>query len=153
MKRFWEKVSPPVASGCREWAGATTSKGYGNFYLNGRHVSAHRVSWELSRGRIPDGLFVCHRCDNRRCVNPSHLFLGTAKDNTQDMLKKGRCRNLGSHKGEAHHFAKLTADKVRIARALYETGQHSQQEIASLFGVGQTSMGDAVRGRTWAHIK
>lgn len=93
-ERFWEKVRRVGPSSCWEWTAHCDRRGYGEIGSSGNrgkpHLRAHRVSWEIHNGPIPDGLFVLHRCDNRKCVNPHHLFLGTAKDNTQDMLAKGR---------------------------------------------------------------
>lgn len=97
--RFWSKVSyGPSASSmigqeCWPWTGAASDEGYGRFLLNGRnggYVMAHRYAWEQANGPIPDGLFVLHRCDNPRCVNPWHLFLGTKGDNNRDRAAKGR---------------------------------------------------------------
>lgn len=77
-------------SGCWHFIGSLSKTGYGVVGLNGKVIGAHRAAWILTNGEVPDGLFVCHKCDNRRCINPDHLFLGTAKDNTQDMISKGR---------------------------------------------------------------
>lgn len=76
--------------GCQIWTGAVSTKGYGIFQKDGKYTGSHRAAWELRNGPIPDGLWVLHRCDVRPCINPEHLFLGTAVDNTADMIRKGR---------------------------------------------------------------
>ena len=100
-ERFWAKVARGGSIDCWEWQGHLTPKGYGQIYtgtyIDGRRCikGAHRVAWELQRGDIPAGMQVCHICDNPSCVNPAHLFLGTQKDNMQDMSCKGRGANQG----------------------------------------------------------
>lgn len=89
-KRFWAHVDK--SGGCWVWLGTRHGKGYGHVKSGGVVRKAHRVSWEMVHGPIPDGLLVCHRCDNPPCVRPDHLFLGTARDNTQDSISKGRTR-------------------------------------------------------------
>ncbi len=92
-RRFIGKVSKTGADGCWVWMANTFRNGYGGFTLNGKHTLAHRASWVIFNGEIPTGLQVLHKCDNSLCVNPDHLFLGTAADNIYDMVSKGRQRN------------------------------------------------------------
>ena len=94
-KRFWSKVHVGLPEECWEWQ-ANTGRGYGMFWFGKTPIVAHRASWMMLRGPIPEGMNVLHKCDNRKCVNPNHLFIGTQSDNVQDMLQKGRggdCRS------------------------------------------------------------
>lgn len=139
--RFWANVRRKE-SGCWEWQGTRTGKGYGWFRAAGTRWLAHRLSYKLAHGDFDTSLFICHHCDNPPCVNPAHLFAGTVQDNTADMMRKGRNRNS---KGL------LSAESVREIRAL--AGTASQREVGTRFGVSRWSVraiwsGERYRGVT-----
>lgn len=91
-ERLWRRVQIGSSEQCWNWTGITNERGYGKINIGRLPKRAHRVAWEVTHGSVPDRLLVCHKCDNRLCCNPSHLFLGTAKDNMTDMVTKGRQR-------------------------------------------------------------
>jgi hypothetical protein len=146
LERFEYKVSPEPMSGCWLWLGKAFGSWHGQIRLAGRWVGAHRVAWMLFRGDIPGGLCVCHKCDVPTCVNPAHLFLGTAADNAADRDKKGRNVNL---RGESHGNAKLTEEAVRLIRASIET----QWTLARRYGVWQSVISAIRLRRTWRHVE
>lgn len=135
-------------SGCWVWTASTAGKGYGQIKVPSqrRQVYAHRVAYELSKGPIPIGRLVCHTCDNPKCVNPDHLFLGSAKDNLQDMKRKDR-----HLRGDRNAKAVLTESQVREIRGLSDTG-YRQHELAKRFGVSQMTISRIVRGERWTHV-
>lgn len=137
-ERFWAAVKKASPDECWEWQKSTVPAGYGQIQHNGKNRTAHRVSWELHHGEIPEGMHVLHRCDNRACVNPSHLFLGTHLDNVRDMVKKGR------------NNRKLTPAQVREIRSI--TGK-PHVEIAKQFGVSRSLIGQIRQGTAWKHVK
>lgn len=137
-ERFWSRVEK--SEGCWEWQGPTHD-GYGSLTRHGVSMGAHRAAWLETHGEIPDGLCVLHHCDNRRCVRPEHLFLGTRRDNAQDAQSKGR-----HSAGERHGGAKLTWERVRQIR---ETPGVPDWKWARSFGVAVSTIEDARRGRTW----
>ncbi len=110
------------------------------------------MSWEMIHGPIPDGAYVCHRCDNRACVNPEHLFLGTALDNMRDMIAKGRARHDVTPRGEAHPHAKLRADDVRHIRQLHASGLFGNRNIGDWFGVAPRHIWALARRVNWGHL-
>lgn len=118
-KRFLKKFKITTLADCWIWSAARRPTGYGNFFVDGVCIGAHRASWLFFRGPIPSGLNVCHRCDNPPCVNPLHLFLGTQKDNIYDMHIKGRGMKIlnASHASdENHQVSKLTNEEVKFIR-------------------------------------
>lgn len=131
-------------SGCWEWTGAKTRAGYGVFSIRGKLVYAHRYSYEETIGQIPSGLCVCHRCDNRACVNPDHLFLGTIRENAHDAMVKGRVRH-----GRNHPNAKLDEHGVGEIRSRLVRGEN-QAAIARSYGVTASNISHIKRGATWA---
>lgn len=145
-ERFWKYVAK--SDGCWEWIGHRQGAGYGRIGLGDKvKLGAHRVSWELHNGPIPDGLWVLHRCDNPPCVRPDHLFLGTNADNVADMIAKGRVR----HAGECNGRARLTADKVREIRVRLARGER-KVDIAPDYGVRPSAISSVATGRTWGHV-
>lgn len=145
-ERFWAKVQKTPT--CWLWKESKTNKGYGRIKRDGRNVLAHRASYELTYGPIPEGegyhgMCVCHTCDNRVCVRPDHLFLGSQGDNMADKKEKSRAAS-----GDRNGRAKLTAEQVLAIRAA--TG--SQVKIASAYMVSKSLVGYIRTGKLWAHV-
>jgi hypothetical protein len=140
-ERFFEKVECIPFHPCWEWMGAKSHNGYGVTSVGRKSLRAHRISWELHNGPIPDGLLVLHRCDNPSCVNPEHLFLGTHADNMRDAARKGRISR------EPKYF-KLTRGDVAEIRKRLAAGE-TQQSIADIFDVSKACIGNIHRGKTW----
>lgn len=141
---FWHKT---VEHGdCLDFTGTILDNGYGVYCTGGKPNLAHRLAYELAHGPIPDGLYVCHRCDRRCCVRPEHLFLGTAADNQRDMAAKGR-----SLQGERHHKAKVTDAAVREIRRRVAAGE-TCRALAPEYGVSPSAIERIASRRAWAHV-
>lgn len=154
------------AGDCWIWTGTKNKGGYGQFGSDGKIVSVHRYVWKYFNGGILNGLFVLHKCDVRNCVNPDHLFLGTAKDNAVDKVSKGRGakgKRSGRHthpesvpRGENHSNSKLTQIQVDEIRNYYRKGKrggdkgYSQTVLAKRYSVSQQQIGKIVNRKSWA---
>lgn len=144
-QRFWAKVNKGDGTGCWLWMGYLTDFGYGTFSpMHGGHILAHRWSYELAFGDIPEGLCVLHRCDVPACIRPDHLWVGTKADNSRDMATKGR-----STFGERHFHAKLTWDQVQDIRTRYSAGGITKSDLARRFGVSPTTIASIIIARRW----
>lgn len=139
--KAYSEVSP---SGCWEWKRSRNNMGYGRVSIGRNMYLAHRVSYSVFVGEIPDGFVVRHRCDNPSCCNPDHLEVGTMRDNQQDCLRRGRRSDLGSGSPNA----KLTEEQLE--EILKDT--RSQQKIADSYGVSQTLISLIKRGKVWQHV-
>jgi hypothetical protein len=144
-ERLLSKAAPNSETGCWDWI-ASKCKGYGQIMVGKKMQRAHRVSFEIFCGPIPDQLHVCHRCDNRICINPDHLFLGTNADNTADKVTKGRQHRL---RGTAHGMAKLTEADVLAIRA---ENSATAPDLASKYGVSPEAISAIRHRRNWKHI-
>lgn len=144
--RAWKRIKGKliIRGECWEWQGAVDKKTrYGKFQFRGRVWNAHRALWSLIYAEPDVSIDVCHTCDNRICVNPSHLFLGTRKVNMQDAKEKGRIKH-----GERHYLAKLSEGDVEEIREMVVGGE-KQRAVAQKFGICQQNVSDIVRRNTW----
>lgn len=146
---FWYRISKEDLNGCWPYQGQKIKDGYGRLRYRGRKMLAHRMAWIYSYGDIPEGMQCCHTCDNPSCCNPSHLFLGTQKDNMQDMRAKGR--RIGKLRGEMVYGSKLSADQVKQIRIRHENGA-KPSVLAGEYGVTSQSIRAVLKRTNWKHI-
>jgi hypothetical protein len=137
---------------CLVWAAGGFKSGYGAVQIRGRKWATHRLAWTLANGHIPEGMCVCHRCDNRRCCRTEHLFLGTIADNNRDMWSKGR----GKHAvmpGERHPACRLSEENVRDIRAELASGRHGTgARLSRRYGVSEAMISNIKHGKAWTHF-
>lgn len=145
--RFWEKVNK-LDTGCWEWLGRKSPKGYGVFKVDNINTPTHRFSYMIHFGDIPKGTYICHKCDNRSCVNPNHLFLGTQFDNMQDMVRKGRNADT---KGVNNPRAKLSELDVLEIRRLNSNGI-KPSILVRMFRTPMSTIVNITSNHTWKHL-
>jgi hypothetical protein len=144
---FWDKVDVKSNDECWEWKLANNKYGYGSVSINNKTYRAHRIAYELYHNRpIQEGMIILHSCDNRRCCNPNHLSEGTNKDNSKDMINKGR-----SLTGERNPDAKLTYQQVEDIRLKYSIGNISWNKLANEYNVSKRTIGRIINKKTWNH--
>ena len=139
MERFWSKVDKQGPDDCWEWR-AYKLKGHGRFGMNYKTHYAHRVSWEITNGEIPDGMCVLHKCNNRSCVNPNHLYIGDYRDNAIDRSRDGTNPKM-----------KMTDGDVRLLRELFGAGTH-YKALMWLFDVAESTVHRIASGKTYAWV-
>ena len=148
-ERFWEKIDKRSDDECWEWMASCNKYGYGQLWFGNTFISSHRVSWMIHFGDIPEKLCVLHKCDNRKCANPNHLFLGTYQDNSDDMKSKGR--SLNQH-GDNNHAAKITSEDVLRMREMWKSGKCRQKEIMKIFNISRVELWRIISYRNWKDV-
>lgn len=152
LQVFWSRINKdgsipahcPELGNCWEWTAGRMKQGYGSVWFNHKKTLSHIVAWELTNGSIPDGYNICHKCDNKICCNPEHLFCGTQKQNIQDAISKGRFIA-----GEIVGTSKFTWDIIRQVRALYTGKRGNQIALCRQFGISPAEMHNIVHKKHW----
>jgi hypothetical protein len=149
-ERFWKRVVK--GESCWEWSGYRSLHGYGYIKVGLKNIYTHRFSYEIHKGEIPKGVLVCHSCDNRACVNPDHLWLGTDKDNAVDRKNKGRNGKIIGIRGEKQWCSKLKEKDIGLIFEMYNNNLYTQKEISVIFGVSPSAISLVIRKKNWVHI-
>lgn len=159
--RFWPKILIGKPTACWLWQAGRDKNGYGKFAASGHQMRAPRVAWILAHGNIPQGMFVCHTCDNPGCCNPRHLYLDTPGGNTRDAAQKGLLTTGDKHhcrrnpelyvRGERNSNSKLTDADVRVIRARVRSGE-TKSAVARSYGVNVRTIRFIMNRTTWAHV-
>jgi len=152
QRRFLNKIRIVPETGCWEWEAKLMQSGYGGFYIDGKTTTAHRAGWILFKGDVPKTIEVCHKCDNPKCVNPDHMFLGTHEENMKDAWRKERFSNRKIQRGEEVGTSKLTNNDVLEIRKLHSGDNKTMGEIAAIFDVTKGTIWKVLSGRSWKHV-
>lgn len=156
---YFQRHTRATDTGCMEWQRSIDAYGYGVGRMVGKNVKAHRIAYLVFIGDIPEKLFVCHRCDNRKCVNPEHLFLGTNRENMLDAARKGRLSSGESHsrrkketcqRGSRHYKAKITESDV--LEILEKRKSRSAPSVAAEYGISDGTIYRIEAGKVWTHV-
>ena len=148
LDAFHEKYKVDPKTGCWNWTASLMQTGYGQFNpRNGKIVTAHRFSYQTHKGEIPKGMFVCHTCDNRACVNPDHLWIGTNAENLKDMREKGRAV-YSPQRGEDNHSSKISAKDAEFIFLSCE----KQSVLAEKFNLTQAAISAIQTGKNWRNV-
>lgn len=147
MDRFWEKVDRGDPDECWEWKAATDNNGYGRFWFDGENRPSHQVSWEISYGDR-NGEHILHTCDNKICVNPNHLYLGTPHDNLVDAYERGQ-KDPVMLRGEDNPRSKLTREEVQDIREKYARGESTYEQLAEEYDTVYQNIGHIVNVESW----
>lgn len=152
-KTLEQRIESRIISRKDCWITDLASKQYPTIRVNGNKKLLSRVMYEICNGEIPEGMLVCHKCDNPGCVNPSHLFLGTQQDNMTDMVSKGRSnKTKGFKRGSENSQSKLTEEQVIEIKSLLAEGNLSQPKIANLFCISRSTVQAIKESKVWRHI-
>ena len=148
---FFSKSKLDAGTGCLEWQRCLDKDGYGKLVFKGKSYQAHRFSWIVTYGDIPEGQCVCHKCDNPRCINPDHLFLGTHSENIQDAVDKKRMVPCFQYRPKRTN-TKLDVSQIAEIRKLYAEKQLSHRQLAKMFGVCRSNIHYILSKKYWEEI-